>query len=178
MTVVSQADGPEAVRAYVLEHAARGVDHVVALIRADRAEMLSIIDGLTEAQAGIRPVEGEWCIREALQHLSGGFDRTRERILTMARGLPYESRAGVAGSLAPEMDLPFVELRRIFTEGSASVLAAMEGVEPTAGLDFRAKHQLYGDFNWLEFTLYSQHVHLHDHLDQIKAIRAFVDARS
>ena len=39
------------------------------------------------------------------------------------------------------------------------------------GLDLTADHAEYGPFNWLEWAVYSHHVHTHDHVGHVAELR-------
>ena len=55
--------------------------------------------------------------------------------------------------------------------------AALDKADPSVGLDLTTNHAQYGPFNWLEWALYSHHVHPHDHVGQIEEIKRALDER-
>jgi hypothetical protein len=72
----------------------------------------------------------------------------------------------------PAQAASFAELRDGFTHGTNAVIEVVEQADPRLGLDLTTEHVLFGPFNWLGWAVYSHHVHTHDHLGQIAAVRA------
>ncbi len=66
----------------------------------------------------------------------------------------------------------FSDLRRSYIDGMAAILDVLRHADQTRGLELTADHAQFGAFNWLEWAVYSHHVHTHDHVGQLSAIRA------
>ncbi len=171
--VVRLTDGRDAVRAYVAAQVALGRDHVLTLLRDDRDAVLALIGDLSEDESHVQPAPGEWSIFEVMQHVDATFPRSRERIATLSSGRPFQNPAVVPGQAPPPSQPapPFAELRDTFTSGTNAVIDIVEQADPSAGLDLTAEHAMFGPFNWLEWAVYSHHVHTHDHIGQIAAVR-------
>jgi hypothetical protein len=172
--VVKLDAGRDAVRAYVSEQAARGVAHVTSLVRADREAMAALIEDLGEADASFKPRPDEYSVLEVLQHLNGSFVRSHPRLRALSSGEPFrlDGPPPSAGGIPDEAPTSFEEVRRYFLAGEDEVLAILGGATPDARLDTTAGHADYGPFNWLEWAVYSHHVHTHDHVGQVERIRA------
>ena len=178
--VVRINEGRDAVRAYIDENVAKGRDHVASLVAADIQKLMAMLDDLSEEEGrAVTPVD-EWSVFRAMQHLANSIERSRERLETLSSGQPYESpvipasAGGEAGGAGTAEYAFFDELRSNYREGMKAILDVIETADPRRGLELTASHGEFGPFNWLQWSLYSHHVHTHDHLDQIAAIRAAV----
>ncbi|HLF70639.1 MAG TPA: DinB family protein [Dehalococcoidia bacterium] len=171
--VVKLTDGREAVRAYVSGHAAQGVDHVTALVRDDRDSMRALIDDLSEAEGNVSVAPEEWSISQALQHMNSSFDRSIHRLIFLSTGRPFEWPAA-AGGLSEGQPPTFSEARRAFLQGEQAVLDILEHMGEGSNLDVTYEHAFFGPFSWLQWAVYSHHVHTHDHLGQVGEARKLV----
>ena len=54
----------------------------------DRDSMAALTEGLSQAEAEIRPTDAEYCVLEVLQHLNGSFARSLDRLATLSSGRP------------------------------------------------------------------------------------------
>jgi hypothetical protein len=170
--VVRLDAGREAVRGYVAEQAEHGLEHVRALVTSDNDTVLSLIADLTEDEGlRITPVD-PWSVFMVLQHMAASLDRSKARLEALSSGQPFTNPPAMRGRMGSEEYESFDELRRFYAEGMAAVLAILERVEPKIGLELTAEHAEYGPFNWLEWATYSHHVHTHDHIGQLQAIRS------
>ncbi len=175
--VVRVNAGVEAVRAYVSAQAALGRDHVVAVVRTEGAALVSGIDDFSEEQ-GKLAAPGQYSALQVIQHLNGSFDRSIDRLKTLSKGDPWApapgSPSGGGGYIPPDAEPSFVKARQYFIDKSAEVVALLEQANPSMQGTMTAPHAAFGDFNWLEWAVYSHQVHTHDHVGQMGEIRAFV----
>jgi hypothetical protein len=172
MTVVRLDAGKDAVRAYVEEQAGQGLAHVTALVSADRDSIVAAIDGLTEEEGNRVTLEGEWTPAQVMAHLNNSLDRSLLRLQTMSGGQPWvnpPSGPGAGGDAPPR---PFDELRREYVAGMQAIIDALKSADENRGLDLTADHAALGPFTWLEWAVYSHHVHASDHIGQLGEARA------
>jgi hypothetical protein len=171
--VVRLSEGRDGVQAYVNEHVAQGLDHVIGLVTEDHNRFLSLIGDLTEDEAMTVTPADEWRIFDAVKHLGASLDRSRDRLQTLSSGRPFTPPpgAGAAGGMGAADYGSFSDVRRSYIDGIAGILAVIRHADPTKGLDLTADHGLYGPFNWMGWALFSHHVHTHDHIGQIEAIK-------
>ena len=122
--MVDVNSGPDAVRAYVKDQAARGLANVIQLIRADRNAIEGLTAGVSEEAAGFRPTEEEFSLLQVLQHLNGGFERSLDRLTTLSSGRQWtnSSPPGGPGSIPSNAPETFAEVRRQFLDGEDRVL--------------------------------------------------------
>ncbi len=168
--VVRITDGRDAIRAYVSEHASHGLGHVIELVTDDNSRILALIGDLTEDEATAVTPADEWSIFDTMRHLSAGLDRSKARLKTLSAGRPFLATPMQAGQMGAEY-ASFSELRRVYIDGLAAILAVLRQADPAIGLELTAEHVAFGSFNWLEWAIYSHHVHTHDHVGQIENIR-------
>jgi hypothetical protein len=171
--VVRLSDGREAIQAYIDAHVAEGLPHVIDLLTADNNHVLALIGDLTEAEAMTVTPADKWRVFDAMKHLCASLGRSKARLETMSAGRPFVPSAGAGGpgSLGTAEYASFSDLRRTYVDGMAEILAILRHADPTRGLDVTADHATFGTYNWLGWALYSHHVHTHDHIGQIEAIR-------
>ena len=168
--VVRLDEGRDAIRAYVSEHASRGLAHVIDLVTDDNNRILTLIGDLTEDEANAVTPADEWRVFDAMRHLSAGIDRSRARLETLSSGRAFVAPPAQAGQMGAEY-ASFSELRSAYIDGMAAILAVLRKADATVGLELSAEHAAFGPFNWLEWALFSHHVHAHDHAGQIENIR-------
>lgn len=171
--VVRLSEGRDAIQAYVNEHVEQGLGHVLELVTADHNHVLGLIGDLTEDEAMTVTPADEWCVSDAMKHLSASLDRSRDRLQKMSSGQPFVPPAGAGGpgALGSAEYVSFSDLRRSYIDGMADILAIVRNADPTLGLDLTADHATFGPFNWMGWALYSHHVHAHDHIGQIENIK-------
>jgi hypothetical protein len=174
--VVRLDAGREAVRRYVAEQAAGGLEHVRSLVKQDRDALLSHIADFSEEEGQASPGAGQYSALQVLQHLNGGFARSLDRLQTLSSGRSWTPSGPVAGggSIPEGATTSFVEARRQFAVGSDAILALLSKLDGSKALDLTADHANLGPFNWLQWAVYSHHVHTYDHVGQMAEIRAAV----
>ena len=171
--VVRLDAGSDAVRAYVAEQASLGLAHVTSLVRADGDAMREMLQQLSETAAEFKPAPDEFSVVDILRHLNSSFPRSTQRLraLSSGRSFEYEGPRPRPGGIPDDASESFAELRQTFLDGEAEVLAILEAADATVGLDLTADHAEYGPFNWLEWAVYSHHVHTHDHVGHVAELR-------
>ena len=168
--VVRLGEGKDAVRAYVSAQADRGKGHVLALVTEDNLSILRLIGDLDETEGmTVTPVD-EWRVFDAIRHLSTSLDRSLTRLRTLSSGRPFENPLVQPGNLRGADYASFRELRAAYIDAMADIIAVLRRADGKTGLDLTANHAEYGPFNWLEWAVYSHHVHTHDHIGQIARI--------
>jgi hypothetical protein len=170
--------GVPAVQAYVKRQAAQGPEHVLALIKADGDAILALTGDVTEDDANIHAAESEFSISQVVQHLNFSFPRSQARLRAMMKGEEFiwTGPAGRAGGL-PERPAPSLAAARVeFAAGEAEILRILGSETHATNLDLVANHAEFGPMNWLEWAVYSHHVHTHDHVKQIGDIKSALGA--
>jgi len=178
--MVVRADaGRDAIRAYVEQEASRGLAHVRALVWGEWEAMAALVADLSEHEADFKPAPGEFSVADALEHLNLSFERSQARLAALSSGEPFVWTGPThgPGSLPEAAAASFAVVLNRFLEGMAGVITILEGAEPGRGLDRTADHAQFGPFNWLEWAVYSHHVHTHDHVAQVGALRRAIDRR-
>jgi hypothetical protein len=173
--MVVDLNDTDAVVRYVREHAAQGRDHVIELVRGERDAMAALIGDLTPEEADMRINGGEeYSVSMILQHLNLSFPRSRRRISDLAAGIQFVTPAGSGrgGGLPDVLDTDFDRVRRTFIEGQDSIIEVLEATAADSPTNLTAPHAQYGPYNWLEWALYSHHVHTSDHTQQVAKIKA------
>lgn len=169
--VVRLDAGKDAVRAYVAEQAGQGLAHVTRLVEQDRDAILAAVDGLSEEEGTRVTKDGEWTPAQVLAHLNSSLERSRDRLATLSAGKPW-ANAPVVGGQAGGSGASFEALRRQFADGMQAIIDVLKQADGARGLELTADHAQYGPFNWLEWAVYSHHVHTTDHIGQLQEARA------
>jgi hypothetical protein len=168
--------GREAVREYVQEQAALGLEHIIALVTADNERVLSLIDGLSEEEATVVPEPDEWSAFQVMRHLASSVGRSHARLASMSAGRPFKNPPTATGQISGREYASFDELRRTYREGMRQIIAVLRAAETSSGLELTADHPMFGSFNWPQWAVYSHHVHTHDHIGQLDALRRLVSS--
>ena len=53
-----------------------------------------------------------------------------------------------------------------------AILDVLDAADENIGRDLKATHVDYGEFDWLEWAVYSHHVHTSDHIGQLREARS------
>jgi hypothetical protein len=177
--VVKLSEGRDAIQAYVNEHTSQGLGHVLELMTADHNHVLALIGDLTEDEAATVTSADEWTVFDAMKHLSASLDRSRDRLLRLSSGEPFNPPplSGGPGGMGSADYASFSDLRRAYIDGMAAILAVVRNADGTKNLDMTSDHPQFGSFNWMGWALYSHHVHTHDHIGQIENIKAALRKR-
>jgi hypothetical protein len=175
--VVSLYAGRDAVRAYVSEQAGMGLAHVRGLVRADRDSIVAAIEGLSEEEGNRVTLEGEWTPAQVLAHLNSSLDRSRSRLESMSAGREWVNPPAIGGQ-GSDGQRPFIELRREYIEGMEAIIDVLDGVDESRGRDLTADHIDFGAFDWLQWAVYSHHVHTSDHIGQLGEARTRVRGKA
>jgi hypothetical protein len=172
--VVSLYAGRDAVRAYVEDQAALGLDHILSVVAADNDRVLGLIHGFSEEEALVAPQPGEWSAFQVMRHLASSLDRSHTRLASMSAGRPFENPPTATGQIGDREYASFDELRQTYRNGMSQILEALRAAESSRGLELTADHAMFGPFNWPQWVVYSHHVHTHDHIGQLEALHRLV----
>ena len=176
MSVVRIDAGRDAVRAYVAEQADQGLAHVITLVGNDTDSIFAAVDGLSEEEGNRVTLESEWTPAQVLAHLNASLDRSKSRLETMSRGEEWTNPTPNPGGPA-QSARSFEDLRREYVEGMQAILDVLKTADETQGRDLTADHVDFGPFTWLEWAVYSHHVHTSDHIGQLNEARARLSSR-
>jgi hypothetical protein len=174
--VVSLYAGRDAVRAYVEEQAALGLDHIISVVTADNEQVLSLIDGFSEEEALVVPRPDEWSAFQVMRHLASSLERSHTRLSSMSAGKPFDIPPTATGQISDREYSSFDELRRIYREGMRQIIDTLRGADASRGITLTADHAMFGSFNWPQWAVYSHHVHTHDHIGQLEGLRRLVSS--
>lgn len=174
--VVRLDEGTDAVRAYVAEQAAQGLEHVTKLVRDDRDAMIAMIGDLTEDEARLKPGADEFSVKDVLEHLNPSFAGSEARLRSLSQGQPFvwSGPPARSGGLPVAPADSYAAVRDEFIAGENAIVAVLEAASPDAPTSLTADHADYGPFNWLEWATYSHHVHTSDHIGQVRALRQLI----
>jgi|FLYL01.1.fsa_nt_gi hypothetical protein len=170
-----QADPIQQALGYLRYQGAKPFEAIDALLARTAEDWARALDGVSEEQAGYRPAEGEWCIKEAVAHCAY-TDRSVNQDVARMAGVPPvtgEVQQVRALGLVPEdlAALPIEDLRRelaaLYEETRALARRLAEGGK----LEASAPHPLFGALNAKEWLAFHR-VHAIDHIRQVEAIKA------
>ncbi len=159
---------------YVRHEAKKGLEHAIDLVRNERDTMLELVRDISDYEAEQRINNGEeFSILMVLRHLNASFDRSRQRLAAMAGGEEFTppASAGRGGTVPEEDESSLEEARTTFRNGSDAVVDILLQADPDAPTIVTASHAQYGSFNFIEWAVYSHHVHTSDHVQQVRRIK-------
>jgi hypothetical protein len=163
----------------VREHLLRESTQPIAVLRpkldAAHAELLGALDGVTTAQAQLRPAEGEgedaWGIAEVLRHVASAEALMAERVRLLGTGQSTDSlRPSQSGSMHGVDSRNLTELQAALEKSSAALGSAIDGIEGHERLDTLAAHRRFGELNcrgWIALHT----LHVQDHARQIEKLK-------
>ncbi|HUE01285.1 MAG TPA: DinB family protein [Bryobacteraceae bacterium] len=158
-------------------------------IRAAAAELDNALNGVSEAEARVRPITGKWTIAEVIDHIAQTQIRGTEELrhLLAGRRPPappvYEALRSGAGEWAPwdvlvadlrDANRAMIELLETATDELPSepsptvrtVVVALQKLE-----DGATRPQIFfAELTWKEYALL-QRLHLLDHRTQVRKLR-------
>lgn len=169
--VVRLDAGKDAVRAYVAEQVSKGLPHVRSLIAADRDSIVAAIDGLSEEEGTRVTLEGEWTPAQVLAHLNSGLPRGLSRLQALSAGREWNNPPPMGGQ-GSDTQASFEDLRRDYIQGMQAILDVLDKAEESVGRNLTSEHATLGPFDWVEWAVYSHHVHTSDHIGQLAEARA------
>jgi hypothetical protein len=160
--------GHDAVQGYVGEQVALGWPHIMASVTKDNRDVIALISDLTEEEGmTVTPVD-EWRAYDLMKHMVLTVDRTRMRLEFLLAGKDFESPPPV--DMASVDYGSFQELRAKYIDGMSAVLGTLRRADPTQALAATSKHPVFGSYNWQGWSVFSHHVHAHDHIGQLTHI--------
>jgi len=135
---------------------------------AERGALMVAIDGVTDEQADWSPGEGEWTIREIVEHVLSVSRSTLRLIEDLAAGRPESDREP-----RPESKMPssFTRLISHLAEHSVRLCSLPERLPPSTDLQMTSPHSNFGELNSRAWFLFNR-IHDTDHRKQIEAIQA------
>ncbi len=175
--VVRLDAGRDAVRAYVAEQANQGLAHVQRLVSDDTNSIAAAIDGLSEEEGTRVTLEGEWVPAQVLAHLNSSLARSLSRLQAMSSGHEWVNPPVMPGQTT-DSPRSFEALRREYVDGMQAIIDVLAAADDTVGRELTADHVELGSFTWLEWAVYSHHVHTSDHIGQLNEARARVKGRA
>jgi hypothetical protein len=171
--VVRLDAGRDAVRAYVTDQANRGLAHVRAFVAADCDSIAAAIEGLSEEEGTRVTLEGEWTPAQVMAHLNSSLPRSLSRLQALSSGHEWVNPPAIGGQAGNGAER-FEDLRRAYLEGMQAIIDVLDGADEAVGRGLKAEHIEFGPFDWLEWAVYSHHVHASDHIGQLGEARTRV----
>lgn len=166
--VVQLAEGRDAIQAYAAAEIARGWPRVLETVHKDNRDVIALIGDLTEEEGTrVTPVD-IWSAYDVMKHMTLTMERSHVRFESLLAGKDF---------VPPPMPDPatvdygsFTDLRSRYINGTADLLATVRAADPTKALDATSTHPVFGTFNWQGWTVFSHHIHAHDHIGQLTKI--------
>ena len=163
--VVRLVEGHDPVQAYVAAEVAKGWAHVLETATRDNREVIALIGDLTEDEGmTVTPVD-IWRAYDVMKHMALTMERSHVRFDALLAGKDFAAPPPV-DSASIEYG-SWTELRSRYIDGTANLLATLRAVDPTRHLEATSTHPVFGTYNWQGWTVFSHHVHAHDHIGQL-----------
>jgi hypothetical protein len=161
-------EGHDAVQAYVAAEIAKGWPHVLETATGDNRDVIALIGDLTEDEGmTVTPVD-IWRVYDVMKHMTLTMERSQVRFESLMAGKDFAAPPPPA----PEsIDYgPFTSLRSRYIDGTADLLATLRAADGSKHLEATSTHPVFGTYNWQGWTVFSHHVHTHDHIGQLTKI--------
>jgi hypothetical protein len=167
-TVVRLEEGHDGVQAYVAAEVAKGFAHVYAAAVQDNKDVIALIGDLTEEEGmTVTPVD-IWRAYDVMKHMTLTVQRSQIRFEALLQAEDFVSPPPVDPA---SVDFgSFAALRSAYIDGIADVLAMLRAADQSFGLEATSTHPVFGTYNWQGWTVFSHHVHTHDHIGQLTKI--------
>jgi hypothetical protein len=161
--------------AYIEHNAGKEPAELRGLVQQGNTQLLSLLDGMSPAQARYKPGPDDWCVIEVLQHVATAKRGVARICARLAAG---EAMAGTGregdeqdGVMGPKTFATVAEACDAIGSAHEGLLAFIDGPLATANVDTRFRHFIFGDLNCREWTAF-QRIHDGDHTNQIQQIIA------
>jgi len=166
--VVRLEAGHDGVQAYVAAELARGFPHVYETAVQDNRDVIALIGDLTEDEGmTVTPVD-IWRVYDVMRHMTLTVQRSQIRFESLLEGKDFVSPPPVDPA---SIDFgSFTALRSAYIDGMADVLATLRAADPALALGATSTHPVFGTYSWQGWTVFSHHVHTHDHIGQLTKI--------
>jgi len=165
-------DARERLVSYLAHQASKEVPVLVDLIEEQRARLLGLLDGVSEAQAAWRPAPDEWSITDVLRHVIAAEEGVAGIVDSLARGAVPDGLRALGSQIADEGQ-PLAALVERLRAARAGLLAEVRGWPAPPDLAATFEHPFFGPLNckgWVAF----QRLHDADHIGQIEQLKAAV----
>jgi hypothetical protein len=163
-------DARERLVSYLTHQASKDVPVLVELIEEQRARLLGLLDGVSEAQAAFRPAPDQWSIADVLRHVIAAEEGVARIVESLACGAVPDGRRALGSQIADEGQ-PLPALIERLRAARRDLLARVRGWPASPDLAATFEHPFFGPLNckgWLAF----QRLHDADHIGQLEQIKA------
>jgi len=160
---------------------------VIAALEAGRQDFLAAVEGLTDAQAAMRPAEGRWSALECIEHIvtvegrfQGWIDNGKKletaqpnpenEAALMARVADRSTKAQAPEAVIPKGTIPSVEAGRGAFNAARDQTVRMARERGAALYSVGAEHPRFGPMNGID-VLYLITGHARRHASQIRENR-------
>ena len=160
----------ERVVSYLSHQATKEADDLRALIERERARLLGLLEGLTEAQASWKPAADQWSIKDVLRHVLAAERGVVEIVTSLASGVVPAGERQLGRQDADES----ATLKRLVArlgEERRRLLTFVDSLSPSADLSVTFPHPFFGPLNckgWVAF----QRIHDGDHIGQVEQVKS------
>jgi hypothetical protein len=163
-------DARQRLVSYLGHQASKDVPVLVELIEEQRARLLGLLDGVSEAQAAFRPGPDVWSIADVLRHVIAAEEGVARIVESLARDAVPDGRRALGSQIADEGQSLPVLIERL-RAARAGLLARVRGWPAPPDLAATFEHPFFGPLNckgWVAF----QRLHDADHIGQLEQTKA------
>jgi hypothetical protein len=161
---------------FVRENARRSPLEIEEIVHLGQRELMTAIDGVSEAQAAHKPGVDDWSILELLAHEIS----VRRTIITLANamrhgGLPpgfgphFEEAKAQDGFIGTHLDT-LAEARDAADAAHDAIVTFVRGIDGSMNTELTFRHYYFGAFNAVEWVVFLR-VHDGDHTAHIAKIK-------
>ena len=156
------------VLSYIKHQAAKSAPALRDVVQRGHDQVMGLLAGMSDEQAGFKPSAEEWSVFEVLQHAAEAGRRTARGCVALAAGGELNKIERV-GQIRNEPFTSLGQARAALDAAHQELLDFVDSLSPETNVEALLDHPFFGSLNCREWAAF-QRVHDGDHAGQIEQI--------
>ena len=156
------------VLSYIKHQAAKSAPALRGVVQQGHDQVMGLLAGMSDEQAGFKSSAEEWSVFEVLQHASEAGRRTARGCVALAAG-GETNKIERAGQIKNEPFTSLDQARAALDAGHQELVDFIDTLSPETNVEATLAHPFFGPLNCREWAAF-QRVHDGDHAGQIEQI--------
>ena len=162
----------ERVLSYIKHQAAKSTPALRDVVQHGHDQVMGLLAGMSDEQAGFKPSVEEWSVFQVLQHASEAGRRTARGCVMLAAGEELNKIERV-GQIRNEPFTSLGQARAALDVGHQELLDFVDSLSSETNGEATLDHPFFGPLNCREWAAF-QRIHDGDHAGQIEQITSAV----